>query len=57
MFVLPGYEAGDRLNLLLPSSVYEMEEASPFAGLIRIYQNKSTTFWKCIILKTKYLIC
>jgi hypothetical protein len=51
MFVLPGYKAGDRWNLLLPSSGYEMEEASPSAPLMRIYQIKSTTFWKYIILK------
>jgi hypothetical protein len=46
MFVLPGYEASDRWKLLLPSSGYEMEEARPSAELIRIYLNKSSTFWK-----------
>jgi hypothetical protein len=43
MFILSGYEAGDRWNLLLLSSGFEMEEASPSAALLRTYQNKSTT--------------
>jgi len=43
MFVLQEYEAGDRWNLLLLSSGYEMEKASPPAPLIRIYQNGSST--------------
>jgi hypothetical protein len=51
MFVTPEYEAGDRWNLLLPSSGYEIEKASPSAALIHIYQNRSSTIWKCTIFK------